>query len=181
MRIFCLRSKQLLGLLFMALIFSGCEKSDKLTNFDISYVDEVIIPAGIPVTLPFDVETPEITTNSETEFTNNNTRKDLIDFISLNSLELTITSPSGGNFDFLNSVAIYISSPNLDETKIAWKDNIPADGSQNLQLETTGANLKQYIIQDKYKLRVQTTTDELISSDYHLDVKTTFGVSAKLL
>ncbi len=96
-------------------------------------------------------------------------------------MDMTIQSPSNGKFGFLKSVEIYISAQGLPEEKIAWKNNIPSDIGNYLELETSGADLKEYIKKDKYTLRLSTVTDEILTSDHQINVHSIFTVDAKVL
>jgi hypothetical protein len=168
-------------LCLLLLTASGCRKLDRLTVFTMPYSTTVTIPATSAINLPFNILTPEITTNSQQTFESNNTRKDLVEEIFLRKLHLTITDPTNGNFNFLNSINIYISSPNVSETRIAWKDNIPENNANSLQLEATAADLQSYIAADKFTLRVNTVTDQLINTDYTVKLDADFEVNAKLI
>jgi len=130
--------------------------------------------------LPFDVLTPDVETNSESTFEVNDTRKDLIEEIILTTLNLTVSSPSNADFSFLESIDIYISAEGQNEVKIAWKESIPANTSV-LKLDLTGADLKEYIKADKFTLRLNTITDEVMNQDYHINIHSVFYVDAKVL
>ncbi len=159
----------------------SCKKLDKLTEFDIVYHTEITISTGIPVNLPFDIPTPAIETNSEEEFENNNTHKDLIEKIYLKKMELTITDPANGTFDFLNSIEIYIVADGLPEKKIAWKNPVPSNIGNTLRLETTGDDLQDYIKKDSFRLKTKVVTDQILSQDYDIDIQSVFRVNAKIL
>jgi hypothetical protein len=169
-----------LSLILIALL-AGCDKLDKLTQFTLNYEENIVIPATFGINLPFDVFTPEIESNTASTFSVNNTRKDLVEEISLKSLTLTLTAPSESDFSFLNELHIYISADGLDETEIAWKESIPNDTGTVLSLETSGVDLKDYILKDNFKLRVNTVTDEALSTDHHIDLDAEFFVDAKIL
>jgi len=173
--------KILMWMMLTGLTIVSCKKLDKLTQFDITYHNHVTIPAAIPVNTPYDILTPEIETNTEEEFENNNTHKDLIEEIKLKALTLTILDPTDEDFDFLNAIEIYIETDDLPEKKIAWKDNIPESGLQQLELETSGDDLKEYLLEDSFKLKIKTTTDHATTRDITIDVKTVFHVNAKIL
>ncbi len=159
----------------------GCKKLDKLTEFDIVYHTEITINSGIPVDLPFDIPTPPIETNSEEEFDNNNTHKDLIEEIYLKKMQLTITEPANGTFDFLNSIEIYIVADGLPEKKVAWKNPVPSSVGNTLELETTGDDLQEYIKKDSFRLKTKVVTDQILAQDYHIDIVSVFHVNAKIL
>lgn len=159
----------------------GCDKIDELTKFDIEYNQKVVIPSATGINLPFDMYTPDTETNSESEFEVNDTRKDLIEEIQLKKLELKITSPDGADFSFLESIEVYISAEDVEELKIAWLDEVPETSGNKLELDTSDMDLKEYIKKDKFNLRLNTVTDEVINQDHELDVNSTFFVDAKIL
>ncbi len=162
-------------------LLEGCDTIDKLTQFNMDYEETVTIPSTIGINLPFNLWTPNIKTNSEEVFQINDTHKDLIEEIILKELSLNVVSPQGGDFSFLEDIEVYISAEGLDEIKIAWKYDIPDDAGASITLETTGADLKEYIKLDEFKLKLTTVTDELILSDYDIKIKAKFFVDSKIL
>ena len=171
----------LIALMVAVVAIMACDSLDELTQFKINYDQEVVIQSSAVVDLPFNVFTPEINSNSESTFENNDTHKDLIEHIELRSMTLEISTPTDGNFNFLNSIQIYISAENEEEVRIAWKDDIPANSSKVIHLDTSSDDLKAFIKKDAFKLRLETVTDELITSDHHIDVRSEFFVDAKIL
>jgi hypothetical protein len=163
------------------LSFSGCKMIDKLTQFDMEFDETVVIPSSTGINLPFNILTPDIETNSESTFAVNDTRKDLIEEVILTSLDLTLTSPADADFSFLKSISIFISADGLSETRIAWKDDIPSVVGSVLNLETEGVDIKEYIMKDQFALRLNTVTDEVLTSDHQIDVHAEFYVDAKIL
>jgi len=160
---------------------TGCEKLAEFTEFDMEYDETIVIPSSTGINLPFNLFTPDIQSDSESEFAVNDTRKDLIEEIVLKQLDLTLTSPSNGDFGFLKSIKIYITAEGLSEVEIAWKDDIPSDVGNTLALETTHLDLKAYIKKDAFSLKVSTVTDEILTSDHHIDMHAVFFVDAELL
>lgn len=159
----------------------SCDKIDELTKFDVEYSQRVTIPSSTGINLPFDIFTPEMETNSESKFAINDTRKDLIEEIILTELELIIISPDNADFSFLNSIEVYISADGLEEIQIAFLNEVPEDSGNRILLDTADTDLQEYIKKDEFSLRLNTVTDELISSDHELEVNSTFFVDAKIL
>ncbi len=63
----------------------------------------------------------------------------------LKSVQLQITSPASGTFDFLEEVHLYISAPSLQKTEIASAKAI-ADGQQTLDFAIVSSlDLLQYL------------------------------------
>ena len=120
-------------------------------------------------------------TNSESTFAVNDTRKDLIEEIKLTDLELVMISPEEADFSFLNSIEVYISADGLEEILIANLDEVPEDAGNVITLDTSDTDLKEYIKKDEFSLRLNTVTDELMSTDHELEVNSTFFVDAKIL
>ena len=161
------------------LALTGCEELDKLTQFNMGYKMTVVIPSSTGVNLPFNLFTPDVETDSESTFAVHSTSKDLIEEVNLSGLELTLTSPTDGNLDFIKSIDVFISAEGLTEEKIAWKTNTTS--GKNLKLEVTQADLKEYIKKDEFKLRLSTVTDEVLTSEHKIEVNTSFFIDAKVL
>ncbi len=174
---------KLVRLLFIGLtvFILGCKKIDKLTQFNMEYNETVVVPSSTGISLPFNILSPDIETNSESTFAVNDTRKDLIETILLTQLDLTLTSPSNEDFSFLESVEIFISADGLNESRIAWKDEIQSNTENTLNLVVGNEDLKEYIKKDNFVLRLKTVTDEVITSDHHIEVHSVFFVDAKVL
>ncbi|WP_405384477.1 hypothetical protein [Maribacter sp. LLG6340-A2] len=173
--------KKYISIICLFAIFSSCDKLDELTKFDMEYSQRATIPSSAGIDLPFDVFTPETETNSESKFAVNDTRKDLIEEISLTELEMVILSPDEADFSFLNSIEVYISAEGLEEIQIAYLNEVPENVGNTISLDTSDADLKEYIKKDEFSLRLNTVTDELLSSDHELEVNSTFFVDAKIL
>jgi hypothetical protein len=166
-------------LLLVITVCSGCKK--KLTQFYMDYNMSAIIQSSVPVSSPFTINTPQTITNSEFEFESNDTRKDRIREILLKELTLTITSPQGQTFSFLNSLEIFIESENLPERKVAFKENIPNNVGNEITCEITVLDLQEYIKEDKFRLRIKTVSNELLTQDVHLNIYSLFLVDAQLI
>ena len=163
------------------LTYSSCKEIDKLTHFYMDYTSNITVESTFFIDIPFDVWTPDIPTNSEETFQNNDTRTDLIEEITLTEMKMNITSPESQSFDFLKSIEIYISADGVEEKKIAWYDDIPQSGLLTISLETADDNLEEYIKKDEYKLRSRTVTRQLISVSTEIEISNTFFVDAKIL
>ena len=101
------------------LTYSSCKEIDKLTHFYMDYTSNITVESTFFIDIPFDIWTPDIPTNSEETFQNNNTRTDLIEEITLTEMKMNITSPASQSFDFLKSIEIYISAEGIEEKRIS--------------------------------------------------------------
>lgn len=163
-------------------IISSCKLIDKLTQFNVPYSTSFTIPASLIPGILGDIFTPDITTNSEQVFTNNNTKADLVEKVLLKSLKLTITNPSGKKFDFLKSADVYVSADGLAEIKVASISNIDdATVGSSIDMTPTTDDLKEYLKKSKVKIRVSTTTDKIVTENVDVKVDAVFFVDAKIL
>lgn len=167
-------------ILVIVIAMTSCSKLEKYTQFTLKFNQEVTIPSTFGINIPFDISTPEITTNSKSSFEGYNTNGDLIETIKLTKLQLEVTEPTDADFSFMSAIEIFISAEGLTEKKIAWKTNIPNDATV-ISLDLDNVDLQDYIKADKYKLRLNTTTDELMSVNHKLKISTEFFVDANVL
>ncbi|WP_246848982.1 hypothetical protein [Aquimarina sp. U1-2] len=163
-------------------IFLSCEDElNRLTVFEVDDTTEFTIPSSTIIEIPDNIGTPSITTNSQSEFENNNTNSNAIESVTLKSLRLTIQSPEDGNFNFLQEVHIFIKADGLEEQELAFAENIENTNANVLDLQTTGVELKEYVKRDSYSLRINTTTDETINQNHDIQVYSVFRVDAEIL
>jgi hypothetical protein len=167
---------------FLSLLIcsSSCKKIDQLLTFTISNEDSLTIPATSPLNLPFSFATPNNTTNSSEAFTNNNTDAAHVKNIYLKSLQLRITSPANQNFNFLQSVNIYISTNSSNEILLASLSSVPQNVT-TISLVPTQAALDTYVKSSTYNLRTEVTTDQNLSQDVNIVADSRFQVTAKVL
>ena len=178
----------MLRVLFISSIFTSlffllnsCKKVDQFTQFNMDFNNEIIIPSTIGINLPISILTPEMETDSESTFELNDTRKDLIEEIRLTSLTLSLQSPNGADFSFLESISIYMKAQDLPEVEIAWSENIPENAGNQISLNVSGNDFKEYIKKDQFSLRVNTITDEIITADHKIDISSSYFIDAKIL
>lgn len=170
-----------IGLIVVMVIGLGaCKALNKPTQFYVNYNTSYSYPAGLPIDIPV-TSTPDITTNVQQQFKNNNSNSDLVQSVKLNQLTLTITPEGRQTFSFLKSVEIFISAPGQPETKVAYKYDIPNTVGESVSLDLNDAELKQYLSTDSFSLRVQSVTDETIRSGITVNLASRFFVDAKIL
>jgi hypothetical protein len=167
-------------LVFIALIFLVCackDSIDRLLTFTISNTADFTIANASPVSLPIEIQTPDITTNSSHEFDNHKTRADLVKNVTIEEVKLSITNPSGKTFSFLKSIHIYISTNANDEIELAFLDDVVST-SATINLTTTTQKLDTYIKASSYKLRTKVVTKETLTQDVDVEMNLKFKVTA---
>lgn len=165
----------------LCLLLINCSVVDDLTKFDIDYEIEYTIPPVSIINIPISLNTPDIETENETTFENNSTNKNLIESIRLKSIIINITNPENANFNFLKEIRIFIKTENTVETEIANLMDIENSNSRVLELETFNKELKDYVKEDQFTLRVIAIADETTSEQIDITIKNIFTVDAKIL
>lgn len=158
----------------------GCNQFESFTSFTIEYEQEAKISSNVGINLPFNVMTPDMETNAEQRFENEDTKKEFIESIFLEELTLTIFDPEGEDFSFLEEISIFMRTDNLEEVMIASKKPVPSSSSNTLQLDCTEQDLQQYIKEESFTLRLNAVTDEILTRDHYFKINSRYGVSAKL-
>jgi hypothetical protein len=177
-----LRSKKLLFIpAVAAILFSvfSCKKIEDLLKFNINVENNFTVPAAGPLSVPFDILTPQVTTNSTQQFQNNNSDINKVKDIKLKKVDLTIINPPGKTFSFLESVHIYISTDATDEIELAYLDNVSTTANF-ISLNTTSVSLDKYVKAPSYKLRTKIVTKQTLTQDVEIKNLCQFQVTANL-
>lgn len=168
--------------ILFVLVFCGCKAIDELTHFDIDYNYEITLQSFGGINLDnLDIRSNDVENSTESSFQNNDTRKDLVERATLKKFKVTILDPEDADYSFLNKVEIFLSTYDLEEKLIAWKDNISNITGKTLSLETTSSNLRKYLISDEIRVRLKTTSSEPLTEDLLLDLEAKVEVDAKIL
>ena len=162
---------------FLSLFLFSCSVVDKLLTFTISNQTSFKMATGFPLNLATEIITPDVTTNSSSEFKNNNTKADLVKDVKLKELKLTITDPSDKTFTFLKSIRLYISTDANDEIELAYSDQINST-SNTIDLTCTSEKLDKYIKASSYKIRTKAVIKETITKDVTVKSDMKFKVTA---
>lgn len=172
--------KQLLPLLFAitTLIgFNSCQKIRDLKTFDIDYSTSFEIPSssifgGIISTPPQRIET-----NTSSSLEDQGTKAKWVKTVYLKDMKGTITNPSDEDFDFLESIEVYIAAEGIDEVLMAVNNNVP-ENTNTIELFPTDCDLKEFLLKDAIQIRTVANA----SNSRAITVKTdmTFEVEAQL-
>ena len=159
---------------------TSCKDGKTGINFSLSYNTNFTINKSTPITLPFNLLSPPITTNSEAEFEKNNTNAEKVVEVKSISGVLTITSPSGATFSFVKDAYLYINAEGLSENLIAFKEDI-GNEDNTLTLDLPNVDLAPYIKAKSFTLRLKVTTDETLTKDVEVNADVLFKVKANPL
>jgi hypothetical protein len=175
-----------------AVVATGCSKIKQLANitFDEPLNEQVTVPS-VPgyaqsVTLPpggLELPFPSVAvaTNSQQYLSQYGSAINLVTSVDLKSLQLQIMQPSAGNFDFLDSVYVFISTKTLPEELVAYDISIPK-GATTLSLFTnTDVNLKSYYTTDTVYIRLQAHINATPLAGEQLNIPAVFHIIANPL
>ncbi|MFK7920523.1 MAG: hypothetical protein AB8H47_01130 [Bacteroidia bacterium] len=176
-----MRKYLVLPFLALCLSFFSCEKLSEFTQFNLNYTASVTVPATAGIDLPFDLFTPDIETNTETEFETEKTSKDLLEEVKLTKLDLVITSPTDADFEFLETITFYLVADGLPEIAIATKDPVVDGVGATLSLDVIEDDLKEYMKKEGFKLRANIKTDNTIAEAISIEISTSFFIDARIL
>ncbi|WP_139925299.1 hypothetical protein [Hymenobacter sp. DG01] len=167
----------LLPALLMLAVLTSCDKIDKLLTFYIEDSQSVKIASSFPLGQIVPLTPIAVTTRSDEKFKNENTSANLVKDVKLDRLTLAITDPSSENFDFLQSIDIYISTDQNDKVLLASADNIPT-GVNTVQLTPTTQKLDKYVKASSYTLSTTAKIRKPISRDITIRTDSRFKVTA---
>jgi hypothetical protein len=173
--------KNALMLLMLVVLFGGCKKDPGEVTFNVNSSSEFIIEGNGSILSLLEVVTPGVSTNWEGDFANNNTNKDQLRDMRLRQLVLNITAPAGETFEFLENIHIFIEADGLQETEIAYRDNIPTNIGQTLELQTKDVDISPYARKDAFRLRVKAKQRSVNADDVKIRADMVFKVTANVL
>lgn len=164
-------------LLVLVATVVACDSIDDLLTFYINEEETIVVESNFPIGLvAFDPIT--VPTNSEETLKNNNTRAELVKDVTLDKLTLAIPdTASGANFDFLQSIEIYIEAEGLDKVKVAYLQEVPKD-VKTLNMNLTNAKLDEYIKKDSYTILTAARLRSAVVNDVNINAAMRFKVTA---
>jgi len=160
---------------------TACKKLNELTAFNLQYTAHVTLPVIISTGQPVSIYSPDVPNDADSVFAAYHTVTDKIDKVNLSESTLTITSPSAENFNFLSSISVCMVAGNLTEKRIAWKDNVPDNVGNQLDLEVTSDNLRAYFSESSFSFHVTVVTDSTIVEQHEIDIYSKFRVHARVI
>ena len=158
-------------------LLGSCKKIDQLLTFYIEDSQSIKIAGTFPIGQVIPLTPIAVPTRSDEKFKNENTSADLVKDVKLDRLTLTITDPSAENFDFLQSISLYISTNQSDRILLASLDNVPT-GVSSIQLTPTGQKLDKYVKASSYTLSTEAKIRKPISRDITIRSDSRFKVTA---
>ncbi|NDC40402.1 MAG: hypothetical protein EBZ77_02470 [Chitinophagia bacterium] len=152
--------KLLFALMAVVLIAPACKKIKSVTqiNTDIPYDQNLALVAvdtslaglvlpggGLGIRFP----PTGVPSNAQDFFDQYHTSASQVISAKLKTLNINLVGGRQTNFDFADTIELYLSAKGLPEKLVAYTYHIPK-GVQALELTTSEENLKQYFVQDSF-------------------------------
>lgn len=168
-------------LVTLTIAASSCKKKAIYTNFETEYAFKVTVPANALISSSLFPLSFEEESNSENQYQINDTRKDLLEEVTLKSFLLETVQPQNENLSFLNSAEFYINADALPETLLAFKDPVPNNVGKDLLFDIRDENMAPFLKKDDFFIRTKVVTDENRTQDITLKGTIKFNVRAKVI
>lgn len=181
----------LTGITLLTLSFS-CTKIKQLANINLNipYSAQVTVPTvqgyttgqKLPpggLALPFPAT--GIPTNSQQTLAQYNVSSSKIVSVYLQSLSIQIIAPNNQNFDFLDTIQLYISVPLQPEVLVAYEYNIPKGQNTLTLTPVADVNLKNYFLADTMYFRLYAHINAIPASGTQLNISSNFHLLANPL
>lgn len=176
-------------LVFILITAAGCEqiKDQIKINKSLDYNASVDVPGvpGLPDTItalpPGGItgDFPKVTeaTNSEQYIKEYGTNPDQIISVTLSKMMMEMTQPDSQDFNYLDTIRVYISATGLKEELMGYQYDIPK-GAKSIELTRSETNIKDYFLKDSIFFRVNGHFVGLPMKNAKLEVKSTFSLVA---
>lgn len=163
---------------FTSMMYS-CSKLTTVTFYE-SFNESVSVPQLVLRGLTDTITTSLVATNIASQMQANNTSTSLVQSVKLQTITLTITTPPGQTFAFLQSARVFIYTDSLPPVEIASDQNI-ASTSDTLNMTIDAVELKPYLISNTFGMKFIATNKTAMIPAMTLNAYLKFKFQANLL
>ena len=143
----------------LLLLLLGCKKIEQQVEQILRFTVTVAQTSRVPPPSIFYTGLPApvtVITNSASSFSSNNTNASKVKDVYLDQMQLTLVNPTAAapNFNFLDTLRVYINTPGANNRILLAQTTSPPTGATTLTLTPSTARLDEYLKSDKYLLTV---------------------------
>ncbi len=158
-----------IGIITLASCKKVSEKVEELTTIRPVFSSTFSIPGAVPVGTPYVFTTPDVANPSSGQAT-------LVRKATLEKATLSIENPAGQTFSFIKSLRFFLQVDGLPDVEVANQSTIDNNIGDTLNLNVTNAELRNYLKKDKYRLRTEIVTDEVVTKPVKIKADLVFKV-----
>lgn len=167
-------------LVLITLLNSACQKEDELIQFVMPIDFNITIPAGPSDTSITSFPSGDLETGIQDALSSRGSNTELVNQIFLTAMTIELVQPGSGDLDFLNNISMHIGAPGSPNMKTAWKEPVPLNTGNTVQLDVWDVDLKRHLTKEIIRFRTDLTTDAGIDGDHELKINAQFRVNARV-
>lgn len=167
-------------LLIVIILFASCTKIKKLTNFYADFSANITIDPSQSDNSTNNTWIYNVPDDSKGLYQQNNSNYASTQAIEINSFKISIEDPLNSSLDIIESVEVYLRSEDMEQKRIAWFDKIPKSGLNNINLDISRDDLRDYMIDKEYVLHISITTNSSFNTVCVLKLDYEFFVSTNI-
>lgn len=163
----------------------SCNKKEvpKAIEFELPYSTSIDIEgSGLTINTPVEFTSSDIATNISSALSSYSTNGDNIESVRYTQFNITAASPQGQNLDFIKSLKLYMKAGGQADVLVASNENFPT-GVTTLDLSLLDVNLKNYLLQDKFQVKVIVTPRSVLGQGVtvKINLNQKFKITGKTL
>jgi hypothetical protein len=165
-----------------ALFISSCKKDAVKVETDIQ--SKLTVSFSIPVdTIPGYKEFNKqvINSNLEAELNVYNASLDDVKSVVVESVEWTLIDGSTITFDAIDYVDSYFTLDGGSESKIAYLNPVPHDGSKTIRLSSSGTDLKDFLAKKSFYIVSKGYTNTKIMVEQPISITINYKIRANVV
>lgn len=146
-------------LLLACFTLLSCNKKEtpKAIEFELPYSTSIDMEgSGLTINTPVEFTSPDIVTNISSTLNSYSTNGDNIESVRYTQFNVTAVASQGQNLDFIKSLKLYMKAGGQADILVASNENFPT-GITTLDLSLMDVNLKNYLLQEKFQVKVIVT------------------------
>ncbi|MBO6516151.1 MAG: hypothetical protein JJ975_06345 [Bacteroidia bacterium] len=168
-----MKSKITVLLFAVVAFFASCDELS-LINYDLDFATaEITIKATTVADTTYSLASN--TLDPAKELADNGVNADNIKKATIKSVDMTLSSPDTGNFDWAKDAKVFITADGQPEMEIASVSDVP-EGIDQFAIQSLDVDLIPYIKGGPFSVRLEASTDQAIPVDHKVIINMTFNV-----
>ncbi len=133
------------------LVFSACKK-DALNGYEISYLINFEIDAGLPNFQEHYYTQFNIPTDFQAQLNARGYTMEQVTRVEAKFLNLDLISPNGASYNYLDRARLFISGDGLPDIEIGYLEPVPSNVGSRMSFIPNNADLLNYLKEDNFNL-----------------------------